>query len=302
MCSEVKAANAPAASRLDEQEGMVLGTFVIVLREGIEASMIVAILLAYLSRIGRRDRFRDVYAGVGAALLLSFGGGAVVYWTIRDYAGSSLQTIFETGTYLLAAALLTYMTFWMQAHARTLSADLQGRLSTAIGAGSSVALFLLAFQAVGREGLETAVFTLAIAFTASPFFLLLGAVLGLAAAFAIARGLYVCGRRLNMRRFFQVVGTLLMVFAAGLLGDAVQNLQELGWLPWLTHPVWNTAGLLSEDSPLGDVLHSFVGYAQEPTVLQLLVYVTYVMIALALFLKPRTGHSRREPGEVQQTA
>jgi high-affinity iron transporter len=93
-----------------------------------------------------------------------------------------------------------------------------------------------------------------------------------------------------------------MVFAAGLLGDAVQNLQELGWLPWLTHPVWNTAGLLSEDSPLGDVLHSFVGYAQEPTVLQLLVYVTYVMIALALFLKPRTGHSRREPGEVQQTA
>ena len=279
----------------------MLGTFVIFLREGIEASMIVAILLAYLSRIGRRDRFRDVYAGVGAAVLLAFGGGAIVYWTIRDYAGSSLQTIFETGTYLLAAALLTYMTFWMQAHARTLSTDLQGHLSTAVGAGSGLALFLLAFQAVGREGLETAVFTLAIAFTASPLFLLLGAVLGLATAFAIARGIYVYGRRLNMRRFFQVVGTLLMVFAAGLLGDAVQNLQELGWLPWLTHPVWNTSGLLSEESPLGDVLHSFVGYAQEPTVLQLLVYVAYVAIVLAVILKPWTG-GRREPGGVRRTA
>src|ERR687887_2677904 len=121
MSTELKAANAPAAWRVRDREGIVLGTFVIFLREGIEASMIVAILLAYLSRIGRRDRFRDVYAGVGAALLLSFGGGAIVYWTIRDYAGSFLETIFETGTYVLAAALLTYMTFWMQAHARTLS-------------------------------------------------------------------------------------------------------------------------------------------------------------------------------------
>src|SRR5436305_4492652 len=99
---------------------MVLGTFVIFLREGIEASMIVAILLAYLSRIGRRDRFRDVYAGVGAALVLSFGCGAVVYWSIRECAGSSLQTIFEAGTFLLAAALLTYMVFLMKEHARCL--------------------------------------------------------------------------------------------------------------------------------------------------------------------------------------
>jgi high-affinity iron transporter len=302
MSIEVQAANALAASRVRDREGIVLGTFVIFLREGIEASMIVAILLAYLSRIGRRDRFRDVYAGVGAALLLSFGGGAVVYWTIRAYAGSSLQTIVETGTYLLAAALLTYMTFWMQAHARTLSTDLQGRLSTAVGAGSSVALFLLAFQAVGREGLETAVFTLAIAFTATPLFLLLGAALGLAAACAIARGIYVYGRRLNMRRFFQIVGTLLMVFAAGLLGDAVQNLQELGWLPWLTHPVWNTGSLLSEDSPLGDILHSFVGYAQQPTVLQLGIYVAYVAVVLALFLKPHIDRGRREASGMRRTA
>src|SRR5260370_8652203 len=140
----------------------MLATLVIFLREGVEASMIIAILLAYLDRIGRRAHFRDVFVGVGAALLLATAGGIAAYLTIRSYDGSRVQTIFETVTYLMAATVLTYMTFWMRKHARSLSAELRARTDAALDGRARWGLGLLAFQAVGREGLETGVFTLAI--------------------------------------------------------------------------------------------------------------------------------------------
>ncbi len=170
----------------------MIPTFVIFLREGVEASMIVAILLAYLDKIGQRRHFRDVFLGVGAALVLVIGGGVTAYLVIKQYDGSTAQTIFETVTYLLAAAVLTYMTFWMQSHSRTLTADLQRRSEEAMTGKARLGLGLLAFQAVGREGLETMVFTLAIVFastTQAPTAarghgLLLGALLGLGVALA----------------------------------------------------------------------------------------------------------------------
>src|SRR5579875_252655 len=217
----------------------MLATLVIFLREGVEASMIVAILLAYLNRIGQREHFRDVFLGVGAALVLAGGGGVAAYLTIRSYDGSRVQTIFETATYLVAAAVLTYMTFWMRDHARSLSSELRKRTDAALDGRARWGLGLLAFQAVGREGLETVVFTLAIVFSTS-------------AASAI--------------------GVLLMAFAAGLLANVVENLQQLGWLPMLTGPLWHSGRILSEDSSFGDVLHSFFGYSDAPTILQILVY------------------------------
>jgi high-affinity iron transporter len=258
---------------------------VIFLREGIEASMIVAILLAYLNRIGQRRYFRDVFIGVGAALALAGAGGVAAYLTIRQYDGSRGQTIFETATYLLAAVVLTYMTFWMRNHARGLSSELRARTDAALTRGARTGLALLAFQSVGREGLETVVFTLAIVFSTSTQGALLGAVLGLAVSLVIAFFIYRLGHKLNLGRFFSVIGALLMVFAAGLLVDAVENLQELGWLPLLTHPIWHTGTLLSEDSTLGDIAHSFLGYADTPTVLQAVVYVAYLAVALVFFLK-----------------
>ena len=110
----------------------MLATLVIFLREGIEASMIVAILLAYLDRLGRREYFKDVFLGVGAALLLAAGGGVAAYLTIRSYDGSRVQTIFETGTFILAAAVLTYMTFWMRNHARSISTELRSKTDAAL--------------------------------------------------------------------------------------------------------------------------------------------------------------------------
>jgi high-affinity iron transporter len=243
----------------------MIPTFVIFLREGIEASMIVAILLAYLDKIGQRRHFRDVILGVAAAMVLVIGGGAAAYLVIKQYDGSTVQTIFETVTFLLAATVLTYMTFWMQSHSRTMSADLQRRSEEALNGKARWGLGLLAFQAVGREGLETMVFTLAIVFASTSKGatnahgqgLLVGAALGLAVALVIAFLIYKFGRRLNLGLFFRVVGVILMVFAAGLLADAVENMQELGWLPFLNHALWNTSGFLNEDSSLGDALHPY---------------------------------------------
>ncbi|HET9079308.1 MAG TPA: FTR1 family protein [Trebonia sp.] len=268
----------------------MLATLVIFLREGIEASMIVAILLAYLNRIGQRRYFRDVFIGVGAALALAAAGGVAAYLTIRQYDGSRVQTIFETGTYLLAAVVLTYMTFWMRGHARALSGELRARADAAMTRGARTGLALLAFQAVGREGLETVVFTLAIVFSTSTRGALAGAVIGLVISLVIAFFIYRLGHRLNLSRFFTVIGALLMFFAAGLLADAVENLQQLGWLSFLAAPLWHTGGVLSQDGTVGDILHTFVGYADSPTPLQLLVYVAYLAAVLAFFL--RSGHRR----------
>ena len=271
----------------------MVATFVIFLREGVEASMIVAILLAYLDKIGQRRHFRDVLAGVAAAMVLVLGGGVAAYLLLKTYAGSRTQTIFETATYLLAGAVLTYMTFWMRSHARGLSSELRSRAEAALDGRARWGLGLLSFQAVGREGLETMVFTLAIVFASSGKGVVVGGLAGLAAALGFAFAMYRLGTKLDVGRFFKIVGALLMVFAAGILADAVENLQQLGWLPILRHPLWSTAGALSESSTLGDIFHTFFGYADRPTIVQVVVYVVYLVVAVGLFL--RAGHTPRRP-------
>ncbi len=280
----------------------MLPTYVIFLREGIEASMIVAILLAYLSRIGQRDHFREVYLGVGSALVAVTGGGFAAYFLMTRYSGSRTQTILETCTYLIAAVALTYMTFWMQGHSRSLGADLERRSEQAISSGSRWSLGILSFQAVVREGLETMVFTLAIVFSSSSQaptngqsrVLIIGAVAGLVTALAIAVSIYRLGRRINLGRFFRILGVTLMIFAAGLLADAIQNMQELSWLPFGRQVLWNTQNVLSEDSALGDVLHSFVGYADRPTVLQAVVWILYLCVSVAWFVR-RNKKATKKP-------
>lgn len=272
----------------------------IFLREGIEGGMIVAILLSYLAQIGQRRHFRDVLAGVAAAMLLVLVGGVAAYVTLKTYAGSRVQTIFETFTYLLAAVVLTYMTFWMRDHSRGLAKELRSKTEAALDGRARWGLGLLSFQAVGREGLETMVFTLAIVFASSGRGVIAGGAAGLAASLAVSWSIYRLGRRLNLGLFFTVIGALLMVFAAGILVDAVENLQELGWLPVLTNQLWDTSGTLAQSSTLGDIFHTFFGYADRPTVLQLVVYVVYLAGAIGLYLhhKPAPpGPSRRSTGD-----
>lgn len=267
----------------------MVAAFVLFLREGFEASLIVSILFAALRQLGQTRHMRAVWVGVGAAVALSLAGGAALYATVRQYDGSTFQTVFETITYLIAVVLLTSMTFWMQSHSRTLKREITEKASSA---SSGFAFGLLAFTTVGREGLESAVFTLAFAFQTNGLLLLLGAVLGVLAAVALCVMIYRLGYRLDFRVFFRVMGIVLLFFAAGLLGDAVQNLQELGWISIGATPLWNTGHILSEQSTLGDILHTFIGYAESPTVLQALVYVAFLAVAGGLFWRL----TRKSPG------
>ncbi len=284
----------------------MIPTFIIFLREGIEASMIVAILLAYLKRIGQSRHFRDVYLGVGAATVLMVLGGVGAYFAIARYSGSNLQTYFETATYVLAAGFLTAMTFWMHQHARTMAAELQARSDQALTRGNRWGLGLLSFQAVAREGLETMVFTLAILFanahqSAAPVqgrMVMLGGLLGLVIALALAVAMYRLGTRVNLKIFFRVLGVALMLFAAGLLADAMENMQQLGWITVGSHVLWNSSGFLPESSNAGDVVHSLLGYADRPTVLQGVVWLLYVGVSVSVFVvlgRPARGASAHRP-------
>ena len=286
---------------------MLIPTFVIFLREGVEASMIVAILLSYLDQIGQRRHFRDIFIGVGAALVLVPGGGIAAHSLIHQSGARQVQTIFETITFLLAASVLTYMTFWMQKHSRTMRDELQRRSEEALKGRTRWGLGLLAFQAVEREGLETMVFTLAMVFassaqaptTAHGHGLLLGAVLGLALALAIAYVIFKLGRRLNLGVFFRVIGIVLMVFAAGLLADAVENMQQLGWLPFVDHVMWNTRRYLSEAVRSATSSTACSGTPTSPTVLQFMVWAVYLIVATTAFIligRKKQGAEAGSPG------
>jgi high-affinity iron transporter len=193
------------------------------------------------------------------------------------------------------------MTFWMRKHARSLSKELRARTDAALDGGARWGLGLLAFQAVGREGLETVVFTLAIIFSTSTAGALGGAIFGLVCSLGIAFAIYRLGHRLNMAKFFTVIGALLMVFAAGLLADSVENMQQLGWLPVLDAPMWHSAGFISEGSAFGDVAHSFFGYSDSPTPLQLLIYVGYLAIVIAAYLGVRLRLQSRSAAAAKLT-
>ncbi len=257
----------------------MLVAFVLFLREALEATLIVSILLAALRQLGLSRQQYAVWIGVVAAVLGCIGGGAALYFA-ADAISPDFLVFFKTATYLVAVVLLTGMTLWVQQHSRTLKQDLTAQ---AASAGSGLALGLLAFTTVGREGLETAIFTLAFAFQTDVPLLLLGGLLGIIAAVVLGILIYGLGYRLNYRLFFRVVGLALIVFAAGLLSNAVQELQAQGWLLFAAEPLWDTSGFLSEESFLGSALHSLVGYAERPSGLQLGLYIAYLLLFGGIF-------------------
>jgi high-affinity iron transporter len=268
--------------------------FVIFLREGLEAGIIVAVLATYLERIGQRRYFRDLVWGVGAALVLVVGGGVGAYLLVHQYDGSRAQTIFELCTYCVAAVVLTYVTFWMKAHGRTIGAELERRGSEALSRRTRFGLGVVAFTAVGREGLETMVFTLAIIFSSSAQApaqlvgrgLLVGAGAGLVVALALTYSVFALGRQINLKLFFGVIGAVLLVFGAGLVVDVVGSLQQLGWLSG-GGTLWDSSGMLSVGSSLGDVAHSLVGYTDKPSTVQVAAWVGYLAVCGPLYLTKR---------------
>lgn len=265
----------------------MVGSLLIFAREGLEGTLICSILLACLAASGRRDLFRYVFAGAGLAVVLATVTGVVLWIVSRDtFVHSNQQLWFETGVFAVAVGVLTYMTFWMRRHSRTMGRELRSRVSGAVTGGSGIALGAIAFVTVGREAVETVIFLIAIAWQSSPLQLGIGAVIGLVIALGFSFAIYRVGVRVNLGRFFAVVGSLLMVVAAGLLADAVQNLQHLGALPGGSWTIWNTSATLPDDTGIGDVLHGLVGYSAAPTLLQAALWAAFLAVGLTLFLRP----------------
>lgn len=262
--------------------------------------MIIALLLSFLTAGGRRDLYRWVFGGALAAVLTATAVGLALYAMAKTaFVGSGAQTWFETLTFIVAVVVLTYMTFWMKRNARSFNSALRAQTAAAMGAGSSLALAVVAFVTVGREALETAIFTVAVVFASTPLELGIGAAAGLAVALAISYAVYRVGTRFNYARFFTVVGAGLILVAAGLLGNAARNLQELHALP-ATPSLWDTTRLLPDESTMGDVLHGLLGYSAQPYVLQFVVWVLFIVITLVVFLLPerkvvRRGHTFPAP-------
>ncbi len=274
----------------------MVGSLLIFAREGIEGTLICSILLTYLASAGRRDLFRFVFLGAGTAVVLAVAAGIVLWIVSRDaFINSTAQAWFETVVFAVAVAVLTYMTFWMRRHSRNMGRELRVRISGVVSGGSGFALALIAFVTVGREAIETVIFLLAIAYQSSPLQLVIGAVIGLAVALSVTFAMYRVGLRINLGRFFAIVGSLLMVVAAGLLADAVQNLQGLGVLPGGSMTLWNVSRTLPDDTGIGDVLHGLVGYSAAPTLLQAILWAGFLGVGLTLFLRPARGRISAPP-------
>jgi len=261
----------------------LIPTLVIALREGVEASLIVGIIAAFLVKEGRRDAIKQMWIGVAVAVALCVGV-AVLLKVVGEQLPRRGQEGLETAIGLIAVSAVTYMIVWMRRHARGIKAELEGHAAGALAAGSTLALVAMAFLAVLREGFETSVFLLA-AFqdagdtTAAG----IGAVVGLAAAVAIGLGIYRGGVRINLSRFFRVTGLILVFVAAGLLATSLHTAHEAGWFNGLQSQAIDLSWLVQPGTISGSLLTGMLGLRPQPTMGEALIYLLYV-VPMALYV------------------
>jgi high-affinity iron transporter len=275
----------------------MLASFLLALREGLEAALIIGIVLGALRKLQRNDLAPTVWVGVGSAIFVSFAAGIGLYAIGAELEGQAEQ-IFEGLTMLLAAGVLTWMIFWMNQQSHSIKSDLEQGVNRTVSATDKRGLFWLAFLAVVREGIELALFLTAATFASSAESTVVGALLGLGTAVLLGWTLFATTVRLDLRRFFQVTGILLILFAAGLVAHGVHELVEAGLLPALIDPIWDINTLIPETSFVGMILKTLFGYSANPTLMEMLAYFGY-LIAVGIGL--RTANKRAEKAEVVTT-
>lgn len=272
------------------------------LREGVEAALIVSIVLAYLAKTGNARHFGKIWLGAGAAVALSVIIGAVLFVTIGGFEEPAEQ-IFEGFAMLIAASVVTWMLFWMRRTAANIKGQLHAGVDRALVEGGIFGLAILAFTAVIREGIETALFLMGQATAAGTeaSSTLVGAVIGLAIAVAIGYALYRGARVINLRTFFTWTGVALIFIAAGLLSHGVHEFVEAGWIGFGTATAFDISAILPHSGNLlGEMLRAIVGYTSTPEWITFATWLTYIAVILTLYLRPvrpATTRSAPEPSE-----
>ncbi|MFF9981973.1 iron uptake transporter permease EfeU [Streptomyces erythrochromogenes] len=265
----------------------MFGNYLIGLREGLEASLVVCILVAYLVKTDRRDALRPVWLGIGIACALSLAFGAMLEFGSQELTFEA-QELLGGSLSIISVGLVTWMVFWMKRTARHLKAELHGKLDTALAMGTG-ALVATAFLAVGREGLETALFVWASVRasgegSSAP---LIGVLLGIATAIVLGYLFYRGAVRINLAKFFRWTGAMLVVVAAGVLAYGVHDLQEARFLGGLNDRAFDVSTAVPPDSWYGTLLKGVFNFQPDPTVLQLTVWVLYLVPVLVLFFAER---------------
>lgn len=261
----------------------LFGSGLIGLREGLEAGIVVMVLVAFLVKADRRDALKWVWLGVAGAVAMTIGVFLVIEfgtYTIKDLAAEAIAGVAS----LVAVAIVTSMVLWMRSAAAGLSGELKAGMSRALETGAG-AVTALAFLAVGREGFETALFMVgyAEAETAWP---LLGLLVGVVIAAAIAWGMYAGAVRINLAKFFSYTGVFLIVVAAGILAYGIGALQTVGWLPGATARAFDFSSWMNWSSWYGEIIQGVFNISPTPTVLQAACWLVYLGAVLALFLRP----------------
>ena len=263
----------------------MLSTFIIALREGLEAALIVGILLAYLTKTHRFHLRKALWIGVALAVAMSLALGAILSFTSHELTPYS-EEAFAGIMAVVAVALVTWMVFWMKRTARNMRNELENKVDQATGMGT-LAMASTAFVAVAREGLETALFIYANFRTVkSSFAPSIGLVLGLATAIGLGFLIYRRTISFNVSKFLQITGVALIIVAAGVLAHGIGDLQEIGWLPGSTTLAWNIDSTLAPDSLLAGILAGSIGFATTTTWLQVGIWALYLASIMSSYLAP----------------
>jgi high-affinity iron transporter len=273
----------------------VLPSFLLALREGIEAALIIGIVIGALRKINRPDLSKAVWAGCACAIIVSLLAAIILNFVGASLEGTA-EEVYEGIAMLVAAGVLTWMIFWMSRQARHLRSDLESDVRRAVLQAGQGALFLLAFTAVVREGIELALFLTASAMASSAQATVIGALLGLGIAILLGWLLFTGILRLDLRLFFQVTGVLLILFAAGLVAHAVHEFNELGWIPPIIEHLWDLNPLLDERSLVGQLLTALFGYNANPSLTEILAYTGY-FAAIIIGLRWVNAPTRAAPQE-----
>ncbi len=270
----------------------IFGSMLIGLREGLEAAIVISILVAFLVKSERRDALKWVWLGVGAAIIMTLGVFLGIQFGENTISGLGAEAIAGVAS-VIAVAIVTTMVLWMKKAAAGLSGELRGEMSRALETGGA-AVAALAFLAVGREGVETALFMVgyAEAQTAWP---LTGLIIGVLIAAVIAYGMYAGAVRIDLAKFFKYTGVLLIVVAAGILSYGIGALQTVGWLPGLSSRAFDISSWMDWSAWYGEVIQGIFNVTPTPTVLQLVCWLAYLVLVLALFLRPSAGARPSRP-------